>query len=76
MTSTTGRFDLTRWDEEVIDEAEGAKLVRVPRGSTPTRSTTSCPDAHQARKGTGSPSASTISGGISCFPEPSVATTT
>ena len=29
MTTTTGRFDLTSWDEEVFDDAEGAKLVRV-----------------------------------------------
>jgi Protein of unknown function (DUF3224) len=29
MTTTTGRFDLTGWDEEVFDDAEGAKLVRV-----------------------------------------------
>jgi Protein of unknown function (DUF3224) len=29
MTITTGRFDLTSWDEEVIEDAEGAKLVRV-----------------------------------------------
>jgi Protein of unknown function (DUF3224) len=29
MTRTTGRFDLTSWDEEVFDDAEGAKLVRV-----------------------------------------------
>jgi hypothetical protein len=29
MTTTTGRFDLTSWDEEVIDDAEGAKLVRA-----------------------------------------------
>ena len=29
MTTTTGRFDLTRWDEEVYDDAEGAKLQRV-----------------------------------------------
>jgi hypothetical protein len=29
MTTTTGRFDLTSWDEEVSDDAEGAKLVRV-----------------------------------------------
>jgi hypothetical protein len=29
MTTITGRFDLTSWDEEVIDDAEGAKLVRV-----------------------------------------------
>jgi hypothetical protein len=29
MTTTTGRFDLTSWDEEVYDDAEGATLVRV-----------------------------------------------
>lgn len=29
MTTTTGRFDLTRWDEDVFDQAEGAKLVQV-----------------------------------------------
>ncbi|GAA3219954.1 hypothetical protein GCM10017691_03820 [Pseudonocardia petroleophila] len=29
MTTTTGRFDLTRWDEEVYDDAEGARLLRV-----------------------------------------------
>lgn len=29
MTTTTGRFDLTRWDEEVYDDAEGAKLQTV-----------------------------------------------
>ncbi len=29
MTETTGRFDLTSWDEDVYDDAEGAKLVRV-----------------------------------------------
>ncbi|QJY45203.1 DUF3224 domain-containing protein [Pseudonocardia broussonetiae] len=27
--TTTGRFDLTSWDEEVYDDAEGARLVRV-----------------------------------------------
>jgi Protein of unknown function (DUF3224) len=26
---TTGRFDLTRWDEEVYDEADGVKLQTV-----------------------------------------------
>ena len=26
---TTGRFDLTRWDEEVYDEADGVKLQAV-----------------------------------------------
>lgn len=29
MATVRGRFDLTRWEEEVYDEAEGAKLVRV-----------------------------------------------
>jgi hypothetical protein len=29
MTTTTGRFDLTRWDEEVYDDGEGAKLQAV-----------------------------------------------
>lgn len=29
MTTTSGRFDLPRWDEEVYDDADGAKLVRV-----------------------------------------------
>ncbi|MBW0115486.1 DUF3224 domain-containing protein [Pseudonocardia abyssalis] len=29
MTTTSGRFDLTSWDEEVYDDAEGAKLLRV-----------------------------------------------
>jgi hypothetical protein len=29
MTTTTGRFDLTSWDEEVIDEADGLKRVRA-----------------------------------------------
>ncbi len=29
MTETTGRFDLTRWDEEPYDDAEGARLVTV-----------------------------------------------
>lgn len=30
MTTTTGRFDLTRWDEEVYEEpAEGARFQRV-----------------------------------------------
>jgi hypothetical protein len=29
MTMTSGRFDLTSWDEEVFDNAEGARLVRV-----------------------------------------------
>lgn len=29
MTTTDGRFDLTSWDEEVYDDAEGARLVRA-----------------------------------------------
>jgi hypothetical protein len=29
MTTTTGRFDITSWDEEVVEDAEGAKLVRA-----------------------------------------------
>lgn len=29
MTTTTGRFDLTSWDEETYDDAEGARLQRV-----------------------------------------------
>ncbi len=29
MATTDGRFDLTRWDEEVYDDAEGAKLQTV-----------------------------------------------
>lgn len=29
MTTTSGRFDLTSWDEEVYDEADGARLVQV-----------------------------------------------
>ncbi|WP_214404461.1 DUF3224 domain-containing protein [Pseudonocardia lacus] len=29
MTTTTGRFDLTSWDEEVIDEADGTKRARA-----------------------------------------------
>ena len=29
MTTTSGRFDLTSWDEEVYDDAEGARLVRA-----------------------------------------------
>ena len=27
MTTTTGRFDLTSWDEGVYDDAEGARLA-------------------------------------------------
>ena len=34
MTTTTGRFDLTRWDEEVYDDAEGAKLQSVLMAKT------------------------------------------
>jgi hypothetical protein len=34
MTTTTGRFDLTSWDEEVFDDAEGAKLVRARNTKT------------------------------------------
>ena len=34
MTTTNGRFDLTRWDEEVYDDAEGARLVRVSNAKT------------------------------------------
>ncbi|WP_232661827.1 DUF3224 domain-containing protein [Pseudonocardia sp. TRM90224] len=29
MTTATGRFDLTSWDDETYDEAEGATLQRV-----------------------------------------------
>jgi hypothetical protein len=29
MTITSGRFDLTSWDEETYDDAEGATLKRV-----------------------------------------------
>ena len=29
MTTATGRFDLTSWDEETYDDAEGATLKRV-----------------------------------------------
>ena len=29
MTTTTGRFDLTSWDEEVIDDADGLKRVHA-----------------------------------------------
>jgi hypothetical protein len=31
---TTGRFDLTRWDEEVYDEADGVKLQTVSLAKT------------------------------------------
>lgn len=35
MTTTTGRFDLTSWDEETIDDAaEGARLVRARNTKT------------------------------------------
>jgi Protein of unknown function (DUF3224) len=34
MTTTSGRFDLTRWDEETYDDAEGARLVRVSNAKT------------------------------------------
>jgi hypothetical protein len=34
MTTISGRFDLTSWDEEVVDDAEGAKLVRVHNTKT------------------------------------------
>ncbi len=29
MTTATGRFDLTSWDQETYDESEGATLVRA-----------------------------------------------
>jgi hypothetical protein len=29
MTTTTGRFDLTSWEDEPIDDGEGATLVRA-----------------------------------------------
>jgi len=29
MTTVTGRFDLTSWDQETYDEAEGATLARA-----------------------------------------------
>jgi hypothetical protein len=29
MTTTTGRFELTSWDEETIDEADGTRRVRA-----------------------------------------------
>jgi Protein of unknown function (DUF3224) len=29
MTTTTGRFDLTSWDEQAYDDADGARLVKV-----------------------------------------------
>jgi Protein of unknown function (DUF3224). len=32
--TTTGRFDLTRWDEDVYDDAEGARLQRVSNAKT------------------------------------------
>ncbi|OLT10725.1 hypothetical protein BJF78_05360 [Pseudonocardia sp. CNS-139] len=34
MTTTTGRFDLTSWDEDAIDEQDGAKRVRVRNTKT------------------------------------------
>ncbi len=34
MTTTTGTFDLTSWNEEPYDEADGARLVRA--GATKT----------------------------------------
>lgn len=34
MTTTTGHFDLTSWDEETIDDAEGARLVRARNTKT------------------------------------------
>lgn len=34
MTTTTGRFDLTRWDEDAYDDAEGAKLQGVLMAKT------------------------------------------
>lgn len=34
MTTTTGRFDLTRWDEKVDDDDEGAKLQSVLMAKT------------------------------------------
>jgi hypothetical protein len=34
MTETSGRFDLIGWDEEVYDDGDGAKLVRVSSGKT------------------------------------------
>jgi hypothetical protein len=34
MTTTTGRFDLTSWDEEAYDDAEGARLVKVRNTKT------------------------------------------
>lgn len=34
MTTTTGRFDLTRWDEEVYDDTGGVKLQRVSGAKT------------------------------------------
>ena len=32
--TTSGRFDLTTWEEEIYDEAEGAKLLRVNNTKT------------------------------------------
>jgi hypothetical protein len=34
MTTTTGRFDLTSWDEQAYDDAEGARLVKVRNTKT------------------------------------------
>jgi hypothetical protein len=34
MTTVSGRFDLTSWDEEVYDDAEGVRLVRVRNTKT------------------------------------------
>jgi hypothetical protein len=34
MTTTSGRFDLTSWDEEAYDDAEGARLVKVRNTKT------------------------------------------
>jgi hypothetical protein len=34
MTTTTGRFDITSWVDEVYDDADGARLVRVRNTKT------------------------------------------
>jgi hypothetical protein len=34
MTTTSGRFALTSWDEDTYDDAEGARLVRVRNTKT------------------------------------------
>ncbi|AHH95035.1 DUF3224 domain-containing protein [Kutzneria albida] len=34
MTTVTGTFDITRWDEDTYEEAEGGKLGRVVVGKT------------------------------------------